>query len=234
MKKKPSVFLTILSILMIIGAVECLVFSLLYQESPDQVGTITEIEISQAKASSKMYLEELEVLERYAFQTIYEYEDSEGIYSDVTYYVYEDSHPMDRNQLFGEYYIVKFRDKTGTEYITSLSVSAYRSVAPLLAEAPVTIPACVGVRPIENRYPENSNDRELYVLQEAALDAYAQESGISRAPVTFGYLDDTIAEYQQAFEQDVASAKITALVFGLILGAGGVLLLVLPRKKKAK
>lgn len=234
MKKKPSVFLTILSILMIIGAVECLLFSLLYQDSSNRIGSSTEMDITQAKAAAAIYLEDLEVLERYAFQTVHEYADSEGIYSEVTYHVYEASQPMDGNHLFGEYYIAKFRDKTGTEYITSLSVSAYRPVAPLLAKAPITISACVGVRPIENMYPQNTNDQELFVLQEAALDAYARESGISRAPFTFGYLDDAIVEYQQSYEQDVFSAKVIALVFGVILGAGGVLLLVLPRKKKTK
>lgn len=234
MKKKPSTFRTILSVLMIIGAVMCLIFSVMYQENPGQVAYITELDVSRAKETVTVYIEELEVLERYAFQTIHEHEDSDGIYSDVQYYVYDASQPMDSNRLFGEYYIVKFRDKTGEAYITSLSVSASKTVAPTLHGAPVTISACVGMQPLQaDGAFTNNNDIELHALREAALDAYSQKTGIRRANVTLGYQEETVSQYQKGFAQDVSSAKTVALVFGILLAAGGAALLS-PRKKKAK
>ena len=235
MKKKPSKVHVILSVLMIVGAVMCCVFSAAYQDNPGAVAYVTELDISRVKETVTVYIEELDVLERYAFQTLYEYADSEGIYTDVKYYVYEASHPMDDNQLFGEYYIVKFKDKTGTQYITSLSVSAYKDIGPTLKNAPVTVSACVGMQPVQgpNSFT-NSNDRELYDLREAALDAYSQKTGIRRANVTLGYQEETVSQYQEGFEQDVSSTKTVALVFGILLGAGGGALLVFSRKKKAK
>lgn len=234
MKKKPSRIQTILSVLMIVGAVMCLIFSAAYQDDPGAVAYVTDLDVSRVKESASVYMEELEVLERYAFQTIHEHEDSDGIYSDVQYYVYDASQPMDSNRLFGEYYIVKFRDKTGEAYITSLSVSAFKRVAPSLRDAPVTISACVGMHPLqEDSAFTNNNDLELHALREAALDAYAQKTGIRRAGITLGYQEERVSQYQEGFERDVSSAKTVALVFGILLAAGGAALLS-PRKKKAK
>ena len=139
MKKGTAILLKILSVLIIIGAIECLVAALLYNGSADKIENISEIDVSAVNDSTKIYFEEIEILERYAFETVYEYNDSENSYSDTTYYVYDDSQPMDKNELFTEYYIVKFCDNSGKEYITSLSVLAKKKVASSLKNTPLKI-----------------------------------------------------------------------------------------------
>lgn len=97
MKKGLSIFLKIVSILMIIGGVECLIFSATYQESPKKVEHASDIIVSDITDYSVLYIEELNVLERYAFKTKDEYKDSEGTYTEVNFYVYDASSPMHLN-----------------------------------------------------------------------------------------------------------------------------------------
>ena len=94
----------------------------LFKQDNIKVENASNANISDIDDYTILYVENLEVLKRYAFETVYEYRDSEGSYTDTTYYVYEDSQPMDKHELFAEYYIVKFCDKNNKEYIERLIV----------------------------------------------------------------------------------------------------------------
>lgn len=235
MKKGLSIFLKIVSILMIIGGVECLIFSATYQESPKKVEHASDIIVSDITDYSIVYIEELNVLERYAFKTKDEYKDSEGTYTEVNFYVYDASSPMDNNELFAEYYIVKFRDKTGQEQIASLSVSSDEEIATSLSKCPTTISACIGVSPVSNSKLLNSYDKELKQIREQSLLEYSTTSELPQiSNITFGYQNESIEQYQKEFESDVKSAKIIALVFGIVLIVGGTALFIHVRKKQSK
>lgn len=232
MKKGLSVFLTIVYVLMIIGAVECAFFAIVYSGDHITVENASAINISVLDEHTVLYVEDLEVLERYAFQTVDEYQDSEGSYSDTTYYVYDASHPMDGHELFAEYYIVKFSDKTGKEYIASLSVSADDHIAPALKNTPLQISACVSALPGANTAFLNANDKQLAELREAALNDYAQKSQTERAHFTLGYQAESIAQYNEAAEKDVASTRVLMAILGVTLLAAAIWLMRFVRKKK--
>ena len=223
----------VLSILLILFGILSLVMGLLYQETPKQIQNMDVVDISEIRETSTFFVEDLEVLQRYAFETVHEYEDSESGYSDTDYYVYSDSQPMDKNDLFGEYYIVKFTDKTGTEYITSLSVLANKDIAPSLRNGPVRLDACVGASLIAETKLLNSNDKDLHRLREEALDAYARESQLPRANITLGYQTRTVQDNLQQQEQDVRSFKTSNAVLGAAMLAIGSFLLVKQKRKAA-
>lgn len=235
MKKGLSVFLKIVSILMIIGGVECLIFSALYQETPKKIEDISDIVVSDITEYSTVYIEELDVLERYAFKTKDEYKDSEGTYTEVNYYVYDASSPMDDNELFAEFYIVKFLDKTGQEQLASLSVSSDKDIAESLNKCPTTISACIGVSPVSNSQLLNSYDKELRQIREQSLLEYSTKSELPEVNnITFGYQNESIEQYQKEYQNDVTSAKIITLVFGIILIGGGIALFIYVQKKQLK
>lgn len=235
MKKRTIVFLKVIYVLIIVGAIECFIGALLYEAPVDDVKNISDVDIYEINDYSKIYFEEIEVLERYAFKTAHEYSDSENSYSDVTYYVYQDSHPMDDNQLFAEYYIVKFSDKTGKEYITSLSVAADENVKLFSDDMPLKMSVCAGASLIssdelpnlEVDYPGNNE----IVLRETTLNKYSQSSGISRACITLGYIAEDIEEYQQDVNKDNLAFKIALAVIGVVLTIVSIVLIRFVKKK---
>ena len=233
MKKRTLVFLTVVYVLMIIGAVECAIFAILYTGDNIKVENVSDINISNIDEHTVLYIEDLEILERYAFETLYEYRDSEGGYTDTTYYVYEDSHPKDEHELFAEYYIVKFCDKSDNEYVASLSVSASDDVASLLEDAPLQISACVGAVPISSSTVlSNENDKQLIELREDSLNKFSEKSQIERANVTLGYKAESIEQYNQDTGKDVVTTRVIMAIFSVVLIAVAVWLIRICRRKK--
>lgn len=230
MKKKSSVFSKILRIFLLILGTECLVFSLVSSAKAPKVENASDVNLFGLKESKVVFFEELEVLERYAFQTMDEYTDSEGTYVDTTYYVYDGSHPMDKNELHSEYYIVKLCDEDGNEFITSMSVAADRHMTSTLKKCPIKISACAWVSEFSKLKLQNSNDKKLDKLEEKALNEYSEASGIPRANVTLGYKNETIKQYQKEYKRENTTTKIMMAVFGTAFIAIGAWLTV--RKKK--
>lgn len=224
----------ILSIFLIVFGVLSLVFGLTYQETPRDIQNMASVDITEIRETSTFFVEDLQVLSRYAFKTVHEYEDSESGYSDTQYYVYSDSQPMDNNDLFAEYYIVKFSDKTGTEYITSLSVLAGKDIAPSLRSTPVRLDACLGAALIAEEKLLNSEDEDLRRLRAEALDACARESGLPRAQIKLGYQTRSVAENLHQQGREVTSAKVTNIIFGGAMLAAGIFLLVKAKRKTQK
>lgn len=219
---------------MIIGAIECLICAFLPSETSDKCELLSNIDIEQIDDYTTIYCEELEILNRYAFETVYEYTDSEGTYIDTTYYVYDASEPMDKNELFAEYYIVKISDKTGNEYIASLIVSADKDMASTLTKTPLKISACVWASPISNPKLSNSDDKQLYQLRETALNEYSKNSKIERAPITLTYQAESIEQYQDSIKKDAVGSKIIMIIFSVILALSGIGIGRFIRKKTKK
>jgi hypothetical protein len=128
---------------------------------------------------------------------------------------------MDKNELFAEYYIVKFCDNSGKEYITSLSVLAKKKVASSLKNTPLKISACTGATPVSNdELPDqlvNSNDKQLLELREKSLNGYSQNNNVPRAGFTLGYITDSVEQYQSDFAEGVVELRIMLAVLGVAL-----------------
>ena len=234
MKKGISIFLTIVYVLMIIGAIECAIFAITYKGDNIKVENASDINLSDIDEYTILYVENLEILERYAFKTVYEYRDSEGTYTDTTYYVYEASHPMDKHKLFAEYYIVKFRDKNNKEYIASLSVAADDDIASSLKNTPLQISACVGASPFSSTTFLNTYDKQLRELRETSLNNYSQQSQIERTHITLGYQAENIEQYNRDTEKDVVEVRVMMAIFSVALLAVAVWLIRVVRKAKIK
>lgn len=231
MKKGTSIFLKILIVLMIIGAIECAIFAIVYTGDSTAVVCASDIDIGDIDEYTILYFEDLEVLSRYAFETVYEYRDSEGSYTDTTYYVYDASQPMDKNELFAQYYIVKFQDMNNT-YITSLSVAADKDITSSLKETPLRISACVGASTISTSAFSNASDDQLRDLRETALNDYAKQHQIQRAHITLGYQTESLEQYDRDREQDTVSSRIMMAVVSVILLGGSIWLIRILRKGK--
>lgn len=225
-------FLKVAAIFLLIGAVCCLLGAVLYQEKPAECKALKDTDSAAIDDYTVVYCADLEVLERYAFQTMKEYRDSEGSYTDVTYYVYDASQSMDKNELVGEYYLVKFRDSTGKEYITSLSVPAEENMSKTLAKTPVKLSACLGAAPIRTGGLLNDNEEKLRQLRETALDACSEKLQLPRANITLSYRAETVEQYQKEFQKDGVTARIVMAVFAVVLCGSGVWLLRRADKKK--
>lgn len=234
MKKGIAVFLTIVYVLIVIGAIECAIFAIVYKGDNIQVENASDMNISDIDEYTILYVENLEILERYAFETVYEYRDSEGSYTDITYYVYEASHPMDEHELFAEFYIVKFRDKTNKEYIASLSVDADDDIASSLKNTPLQISACVGAAPFSNTAFSNANDKQLRELRETSLNNYSQQTQIEKANITLGYQAESIEQYDQDTEKDVIISRVLMAIFSVVLLAIAIWLMRIVRTKNKK
>lgn len=234
MKKGIAVFLTIVYVLIVIGAIECAIFAIVYKGDNIQVENASDINISDIDEYTILYVENLEILERYAFETVYEYRDSEGSYTDITYYVYEASHPMDEHELFAEFYIVKFRDKTNKEYIASLSVDADDDIASSLKNTPLQISACVGAAPFSSTAFSNANDKQLRELRETSLNNYSQQTQIEQANITLGYQAESIEQYDQDTEKDVIISRVLMAIFSVVLLAIAIWLMRIVRTKNKK
>ena len=119
--------------------------------------------------------------------------------------------------------------------IASLSVSSDEEIATSLNKCPTTISACIGVSPVSNSKLLNSYDKELKQIREQSLLEYSTTSELPQiSNITFGYQNESIEQYQKEFESDVKSAKIIALVFGIVLIVGGTALFIHVRKKQSK
>lgn len=233
MKKGISIFLTIVYVFMIIGAVECGIFAIMYKGDNIKVENASNINISDIDEYTILYVENLEVLEQYAFKTMYEYRDSEGTYTDTTYYVYEASHPMDKNKLFAEYYIVKFRDKNNKEYIASLSVAADDDIVSSLKNTPLQISACVGASPVSSTTLLNTYDKQLRELRETSLNNYSQQSQIEKAHISLEYQAGNIEQYNRNAGKDAVESRVIMAIFSVILFAVAIWLIRVVRKKTA-
>ena len=234
MKKGISIFLRIVFVLMIIGAIECAIFAIVYQGDAVQVENASDISIADINEHTILYVENLEILERYAFKTVEEYRDSEGTYVDTTYYVYEASHPMDNHELFAEYYIVKFCDKNNKEYLASLSVAADDDIAGSLKNTPLQISACVGAAPLSNSALLNTYDEQLKELRKTALNHYSQQSQTEQAHISLGYQAESIEQYNRDAEKDVVSFRVMMAILSVVLLAGAVWLMRVVRAKSKK
>ncbi len=234
MKKGISVFLTIVYVLMIIGAIECGIFAIMYKGDNIKVENASDVTISDIDEYTILYVENLEVLERYAFKTVYEYRDSEGTYTDTTYYVYEDSHPMDKHELFAEYYIVKFHDKNNKEYIASLSVAADDDIASSIKNTPLQISACVGVSPISSTTLLNTYDKQLHEIRETSLNNYSQQLQAEKAHISLGYQAENIEQYNRDAEKSVVETRVMMAIFSAVLLAVAVWLIRVVRIKNNK
>lgn len=217
-----KVLLAILAIFTILGTVVCLGVAIFYQPKTETVYHMSTASISSMKERTLFYIEDLEVLERYAFKTIEQPSDEDGQPKEAIYHIYDASQPMDEFTLLYEYYVVKFADAE-KEYIAALTVSAGKDVA--LENTPVSITACV------NAFPASTDDDQLGKLRQAALDDCATRTGIAKANVTFGYqAKDPIARLD-AIDQDTTEVKLTMGITGLILAAFSVWFILIYLKK---
>lgn len=229
MKKGIALFLRIVAIYLLIDAALALVLSVTYQEEAPEVKQLSDVNIFELTDYEVVYFDKLEILERYAFQTMDEYSDSEGGYTDIKFFVYPGSHAMDDNELTAEYYVVKFYDQEGTAYVASMTVSASDGSSISLDGGSQTISACVGIGKMS--HGSDTDDRELEQLREDALDAYAEKAQAEPVDRSLGYQSDSIDQYKAAWEEDVASTKLIAGIAGVVLTGIGVSLLVYVRKK---
>lgn len=232
MKKGVSIFLRVLAVVMIIIGIICLGFGAFGSFETAEVKNMSDISAYGVADYTVLYFEELEVLERYAFKTEYEYRDSEGTYEETDYFVYDASQPMDDNELFAEYYIVKFSDNTGKEFVTSLCVRMDKSHKPDLATLPAQISCCAYVATISDNALANSYDVELANLRRAAINEYSGKTGASAASVALEYKTHSVSQYQQDAESDNQTTRVLMIVFGVLLVVGAVLILRLVKRKK--
>ncbi len=234
MKKNFFAIKIIACVLIIICAIECMLFAILYNGEKIEIKNASDISLSDIDEHTTIYIEDFEILERYAFKTVYEYSDSEGSYSSDTYYVYEATHPMDKNELFAEYFIVKFCDKNNKEYITSLCIDASNEIASSLKNVPLQISACVWtLYPSSATALSSETDKQLIEIRETSLNNYSQQSQIERAPVIFEYQSESAEQYIQDNENDAIVARILVAILGIILLAVAAWLIRVIRRKKS-
>lgn len=233
MKKGYRIVFIILSIIMIIGGVEFLVFAAVYNPTAPEVPNTADIDLYDIEQYTTVYFDKIDVLERYAFKTMHEYKDSEGSYTDTTYYVYDASQPMDKNELISEYYIVKISDKNGGEYITSLSIDTSKDIYTTVKNAPIQISACVGASPAPlNDLSPDTTEGQLKILRETSLKEYSEKSQIPTAPVILAYKTETSEQALNNVEKETVETKIIAVIGGLVLMLAGIGLLILTKNKK--
>lgn len=232
-----KIFLKILAIFLLVAAVELLLITILYREKPVEIQNMADVNVSVMEQYSTVYIDELYILDRYAFETIHEYrKDYEtGYSSDPVYFAYEGSQPMDKNELFVEYFVVKFTDQSGKEYVASMSVLAGKRYSPSLKELPLKISAVAGAGiPSDGDIYfdfDDSNDAKLFRWKTAALDKYAESLQIPQAGITLGYQAENIQHLQALQQREDRSFRISGVVGGVALLAAGVFLLTKTSKK---
>lgn len=144
-----------------------------------------------------VYIDELYLLSRYAFETTEEYNDIDGGFTEEKHRVYSGDSAMDDNELFAEYYLVTFLDKNGDRYLASLSVypekyekqdlSAY-DVSEEIMQEPVKITAAVAVA-LDGEASSFTNDYELerYALRDAKIEEAIAVYGGSYSGINMVY-----------------------------------------------
>lgn len=219
-----KVLFSILALFTVLGTLVCLCFAILYQPKPETVHHMSTASISQMRERTVFYIEDLEVLKRYAFKTVEERSDADGQPEESVYYVYDASQPMDEHKLLSEYYVVKFADEE-REYIASLTVSADMAVP--LENTPVHITACV------NAFPASAgkDSDQLGQLRTAALEDWAQRTGTQKANVTFGYQAEDPVARLDTIKQDTNEVKLAMGITGIILAAFSVWFVLIYFKK---
>ena len=194
MKKSNNTLVKIIVICICITFAAFLVFSLLEKQAPKEITDITTITADQIGEGYKpYYIEELHIIERYAFMTIDDYTDSEG-YSSTSYYPHAADEPMDEYELWEEYYIVMFYDSSGTPHLASLTTRDFEKVS----QESSVISACVSAtsEPADTTFM-NNYDKKILELREESLNAYSAESGIPYEGIRMEYKYETLDEYYE-------------------------------------
>lgn len=242
MKKGTAIILIIASVYLLVFGAAMTAFSMLTKNTPETITDMSGVTPEDIVDYHVYYIEDLYILERYAFQTADEYDDIESGYTDITFRVYSGDQPMDKYELHSEYYVVMFHDKNGEPHLASLSVSASKDMSSVLNacgsgtytfEDPLTVSACVGAYYASaNEALQNRNDIEIGELRESRLAAYSGESGIPYDGLCLGYRSATKAEFAEDEVADTARNRRMFLSFGVLLLAGGILLLRFTIRKR--
>lgn len=183
------------------------------QERTYKSENISNIDISVVNDYDVIYFEELDILERYAFQTKRVETDSEGTQTGTYYYVYDGSQRMDNNKLDKEYYLVKFCDKSGKEYITSLCVQAGMTYSPSLTSGKTS--ACLA--PYVSQATSSKQKAELLQLKNTAIGKYATEKQIAQASFSLEYKGTSIGQYQKNEEKYATRQRFVYILLGAVL-----------------
>lgn len=219
-----KVLLAILAIFTILGTVVCLGVAIFYQPKPETVYHMSTARLSEMRERTVFYIENLEVLERYAIKVIQENDGSNGMPEDSAYYVYDASAAVDEYTPWAEYYVVRFTDRE-KEYVASLTVSAGKNIS--LEKLPVSITACVNVFPAS----ADASEDKLGKLRQTALESCAQRTGAEKAAVTLSYQAESADHLQSAIAKDAAEIKLAMGITGTILAAFSVWFILIYLKR---
>lgn len=244
MKKGTAIILIIASVYLLFFGIVMTAVSFLPAKAPEVPADMADSAFEDIVDYDVYYIEELYILERYAFQTADEYDDIESGYTDITFRVYSGDQPMDKYDLDSEYYVVLFHDKYGKPHLASLYVNADKDMSSVLnacgngmytLEDPLSVSACVGAYySSTNEALLNRNEIEIGELRESRLSAYSEDCGIPYDGLRLGYRSATKAEFAENEVADTARDRRMFLIFGILLLAGGVLLLRFTIRKRRK
>lgn len=186
-----AIFIPLIAIIIIFICADC---------EPKEITDITAISVDEIGEDYKpYYIEQLQILERYAFKTVDSYESTDG-YSDDTYYAHRGDEPMDEYELFTEYYIVLFQDKSENPYLASMSVSSEAEMSELLnsTDGTLVIPACVSISSQKpNETFLNNYDLKILDMKCEKLQEYSQKLDIPNKSLNMVYKYETIDEYYE-------------------------------------
>lgn len=216
MKKPFAWILRVIAICMLLLAIGTIYMtiasSMISKEWPTEVENMAEINLREDGAYGAVYFEEIEILRRYAFKTESSYRNEETGRTYRDYHYYSGTEPMDDNELVCEYYIVKFKDQTGREFIAAMSIQADKQLPVSLENCPVKLSLCADAEKIAEYNPIFSV-RELENLTKKALAGYF----IDEAEFTLDYSCETAEEY---VDHDIKSQR----TIRRLAGGGGLLL----------
>ncbi len=196
MKRKPNELRNALLTAIFVPLIAFIFFT--YADSkPKEITDITIVSVDDIGEYKPFYIENLQIVKRYAFKTVDSYTDSDG-YSDNSYYAYRADDPMDEYELFEEYYIVVFTDISGSRHLASMTVRPYKSKSVDFnsSDGNLMISACVSATgEPENTLFLNSYDKKILQFRDEAIANYAKESSIPYEGINMVYQCETIEEY---------------------------------------